>query len=417
VQRSIANNMRLYPWYQAATSVAPWIPVFFLFFSQTVSLGEAIKLSAIYYFSVFALEVPSGYFSDRAGRRITLIIAAGFACLAYLTFLMADNFIVLAAAQCFLATGIAFQSGSDNSILYDSLVATGQQDQYARFEARGLQFGMTALACSCFLGGALGSIELWIPYIVAFAGALASLALSLSFVEPASADDTAAKPFIAQLASVIQRLKNPVLLWIFLFYVAGYALEHVPFEFFQPYISLLDTGRFSAFFNSQNAALVSGIVIGVSMFGGALGATVSIKVQDRVGVTSLLLGSIMIQCIIITGLALWLHPALLILVMFRNFAMAMARGPMLGAIAPRIASGERATYLSMQSLAGRLAFSSVLFALASSTTDDIPVDWLTLSVILRNCAVSGFIVFIVLALLARLVKNNIETPPSDDINA
>ena len=40
--------------------------------------------------------------------------------------------------------------------------------------------------------------------------------------------------------------------------------------------------------------------------------------------------------------------------------MSMARGPMLGAIAPHVDSAQRATFLSMLSLAGRATFSIAL---------------------------------------------------------
>ncbi len=401
MQSSLEKNLTLYPWYQAATSFSPWIPVFFLYFSETVSLGEAIRLGSIYYFSVFILEIPSGYLSDRVGRRITLLTAAVLSCCAYLIFLSAGSFTTLAIAQCFLAAGIAFQSGSDSSLLFDSLASGQQADNYSSYEAKGLQFGMTGLACSCLIGGVLGTIDLALPYMAALAGAIASLTLCWQFHEPQRSDGSVTEPFARQMISTATRLGNPVLLWVLLFYVAGYSLEHIPFEFYQPYIALLDTTSVTNWFKSDNAPLVSGIVIGISMFGGALGARASIRLQKTFGVTSVLLCSILFQCIIIGGLALWLHPAFLTLVMFRNFAMSMAHGPMMGVIAPRITSAQRATYLSMQSLAGRLLFSVVLFSLANSTDTGGALDWPTLSSILWNCFAVGCVVLAGLALLAR----------------
>ncbi|OED40042.1 hypothetical protein AB833_12715 [Chromatiales bacterium (ex Bugula neritina AB1)] len=401
MQSSLNRNIHLYPWYQAATSFSPWIPVFFLFFTETVTLGEAIRLGSIYYFGVFILEIPSGYLSDRAGRRPTLLLAALLTCCAYIAFLSAGSFATLAAAQFFLAAGIAFQSGSDSSLLYDSLSQKQQSQQYSSYEAKALQFGMTGLACSCLVGGLLGVIDLRLPYVAALAGGLTALYLSWCFHEPDRIDGSTADSFFRQLISCIGHLRSTVLIWIFLFYVFGYSLEHIPFEFYQPYIALLDTTSITSWFKSTNAPLVSGIVIGMSMFGGAIGARVSIGLQKKFGVTIVLLCSILFQCIIIGGLALWLHPIFLILVMFRNFSMSMAHGPMMGVIAPRIPSAQRATYLSMQSLAGRLLFSVVLFNLSSATAG-IPLDWQTLSGILRTCFVFGIIALALLAVLARM---------------
>lgn len=40
-------------------------------------MSRVLRLEAIYYIAVVFLEVPSGYFSDRFGRRQTLLIACG----------------------------------------------------------------------------------------------------------------------------------------------------------------------------------------------------------------------------------------------------------------------------------------------------------------------------------------------------
>ncbi|MEM7258834.1 MAG: MFS transporter, partial [Pseudomonadota bacterium] len=142
------KNIRIYPWYQAAAGFLPWMPVFFLYFSQTVSLDKAIELGAIYYLAVVIFEVPSGYFSDRFGRRTTLLCAAVFALASYSVFLFASAFTWFAMGQILLAGAIAFQSGSDSSLLYDSLTELNRQQDYEAHEARSQQFGMTSLAIS-----------------------------------------------------------------------------------------------------------------------------------------------------------------------------------------------------------------------------------------------------------------------------
>ena len=45
------------------------LPVFFLYFSSHLSLSEVLRLEALYCLAVVVLEAPSGYFSDRVGRR------------------------------------------------------------------------------------------------------------------------------------------------------------------------------------------------------------------------------------------------------------------------------------------------------------------------------------------------------------
>jgi len=388
------RNLSLYMWYQCATSVLPWMPVFFLYFNQYVSLDQAIRLGAIYYFSVFLCEVPSGYISDRYGRRLTLIVSAVSLLLAYATFIAASDFSLLVVGKILLAIGIAFQSGSDTSLHYDSLALLKRESEYAARESKAKQYSMVALSLSCLAGGFLGSINLTLAYVASLVAALVTLGICLAFQEPKSLHQRTVNGFVQQLSICVGYLKDPVLLWIVVLFVLGYSLEHVPYEFYQPYIKLLQSNQLTDLLTADAAPIVSGIVIGVSMFGGALGATVSMRLLSRLGLRTLLLIGPLIQCVVIGGLSLLLHPALLILVMFRNFSMAMTHGPMLGAIGPRIDSAQRATFLSLQSLAGRLVFSVILFGLSILSGAGQALEWPALSRLLLACAGGGLLLLI-----------------------
>ena len=103
-------NVRLYPWFRAASDGHAWITVFFLYMSQNLPLDQVIQLSAIYYLCVFVLEVPSGYFSDRIGRRTTLLLAAGSLVGSYCCFIIGADFWWFAAGQFLLASGIAMHT-------------------------------------------------------------------------------------------------------------------------------------------------------------------------------------------------------------------------------------------------------------------------------------------------------------------
>ena len=96
------RNVRLYPWYAAAFHGMFWLPVFFLYFREHLTIGQVLRLEAVYYAAVVLLEVPSGYFSDAIGRKPTLVIASLGLLAAYALFFVGGSFAVFAAAQvCF----------------------------------------------------------------------------------------------------------------------------------------------------------------------------------------------------------------------------------------------------------------------------------------------------------------------------
>jgi len=360
----LQRNIRLYPWFRAASSGHAWITVFFLYMSRHLALDQVIELSAIYYLSVFLLEVPSGYFSDRVGRRSTLLIAAASLIASYGCFIVGAGFAWFAFGQFLLAAGIAMQSGTDTAFHYDSLKALGRESEYAEREARGEQWGMTMLALATLAGGALGMIDLRLAYLFSLASAVVMAGLVWRFAEPGHARETQLLPqsFTAVVVACLARLRDPLLGWIFLIVILLYALAHIVFEFYQPYILLL---RLPLFGIDGYAPLLSGLVISVSMFGGALGARVSIAWQRKIGLVGVLAAAMLVQLGIVAAMAITISPLVLALVCFRNFPMALVHAPVMAAIAPRIGREQRATYLSLQGLSERLCFALLLLWLAA----------------------------------------------------
>jgi len=241
-------------------------------------------------------------------------------------------------------------------------------------------------------------IDMRLAYVAALIAAVVTVMQCVSFTEPAVEGDPLVGGFIKQMRETVGYFSKPLLSWILVFFVVGYSLEHVPYEFYQPYLKLLAQNDITGWLVESSAPLVSSIVISVSMFGGAIGAAVSQRLIDRIGLRALLLTSVFGQVIIVTGMSLLLHPIMLVLVMFRNFSMSMAHGPMLGAIAPHVPSAQRATFLSMLSLSGRASFSVVLALLSVLVVGSEALNWAALSQMLASSVVVGVFMLILLYL-------------------
>lgn len=403
---NLERNIKLFPRYKAVSSVMPWLPVFFLYFIERVSLNDAIMLGSVSYFTVFLLEVPSGYFSDRFGRRPVLVFASLVAIIACVLFLLAESFSLLLVAQVLLASRIAFQSGSDSALLYDSLCLLGRENEYTKLETDAQKWSMIALASSCLIGGGLAIIDLRLPYLFGLIASITAFLMCWAFSEPPVNGNTKVAGLVSQIGQTLHYFLNPFLRWLLLFFVLGYSLEHVPYEFYQPYLKLLSQNEVTGFLKNSSAPLVSAVVISISMYGGAVGAIASQKLMVLFGLRGLLITSVVIQLIIISGMSLILHPAMLVLVIFRNFAMSMAHGPMLGAIAPHISSEQRATFLSTLSLCGRATFAIVLMSFSYFIVGDDDLNWVALRQILVFTVLAGGILLVSLYFWSRRIQDN-----------
>ena len=101
------RNIKLYPWFQACRSLLFWQAIWFLYFQQKLSASEAILLAAIFDIASATLEVPSGYLSDRVGRRLTLMLAMLASCAGCFLIAYSQDFFIFAIGQILLGAGVA----------------------------------------------------------------------------------------------------------------------------------------------------------------------------------------------------------------------------------------------------------------------------------------------------------------------
>lgn len=386
LQRSVA----LYPWYQALYNGFFWMPIFFLYFGQHLPLGQVLALEAIYYAAVVLIEVPSGYFSDRVGRRATLLISSGALCLAYAAFFAGASFAAFAAAQVLLACGIAFNSGTDTALHHDTLAALGRAEEYGEREAIVARNALVAGAVAAAAGGAIGLVGLRWAYGLALLSALGALGLVVAMAEPADvARRDGAHPgalrFDRQIVAVVGQLRRPTLAWLFGFYVLATVLNHVPYEFYQPYLDLVGTGLGMG----DKTPLVAGLHMAAAMLAGAWVARRSVALGGRIGTGPTLLIAAAIQTGVIAAMAGFLHPLIVLVIVARGVPRALATAPLNAAVTPRLPQHQRATYLSVQSLAGRLGFACLLAVLSTMGAGAGVDDWATLSDLLWVGAAVG----------------------------
>ena len=399
---SPAINVRLYPWYAAIFHAHFWMPVFFLYFLRHMELADVLRLEAIYYAGVVLLEVPSGYFSDRFGRRLTLLIANGSLLAAYLTFFFGSDFATFAVAQVLLAAGLAFNSGTDTSLHYDSLASIRREGEFDDREAIVARNSILASGLAGLVGGAAGVLDLRFAYALSALAAVVGLGIVLAMREPRSHEKrlVVAGP-IDQFKTCGKLLRQPLLAWLFAFYVVMTVLNHVPYEFYQPYIDLAMADRLPL---GDGTTLATGIHVAVVMVIAAWFARRSIRLRDRFGLGSVLLLATVLQTIIILAMGLVLNPLIILLVLARSVPRALMTAPINAAIAPRVSQGQRATCLSIQSLAGRLAFSGWLLILSLIPASNGDGGWAGISNKLLISGAFGVAALLALAITWRRVR-------------
>lgn len=383
------------------------MPIFFLYFSRILSLQEVLLLESIYYISVVILEVPTGYFSDRIGRKTTLLLGSFFLSLACILYLLAGSFITLVFGQISFALHMSMISGTNTVFHYESLKSANREAEYGDREAIVNKYGNIAGGTAALLGGIVANYDLRYAYVLSLVAGIIAMAIAFKFYEPKIKKTTekASQNFLKQIKITLSFLKVQPLGWIFIYFIVIFIISHVPYEFYQPYIELLAEQNLLM---GISVTVISGFIYSGARYIAAIGAAYSMDWSRKIGLFNYLLLAVVAINIVVLLLGSMLSSWILIIVLLRSLPWAAVKAPINAIITPRIDSGQRATFHSMISLSCRLGFFLTLFLLSLVVDAHELTSWSNISRLLLICFVGGAlcIVFLWTSGQKQLKQNN-----------
>jgi predicted MFS family arabinose efflux permease len=202
---------RLRPLYVAAflQNLALWVPIEKLFMTEIgFDNGSVAIMAAAYAAVVPVLEIPSGILADRWSRRGVVLVAQSALAVSVLIGGLSPNVGVYIVGALFLGVFFAMQSGTFESIVYDTVVEeTGGSDLFERTIGRVRFVESAALVTGALVGGAVaeviplrGTYFMTVPLI-----GLAAVAL-LRFREPRLHRAEQAEPLRQQVTATYRAL-------------------------------------------------------------------------------------------------------------------------------------------------------------------------------------------------------------------
>ena len=161
------------------------MPIIVLFFEEHgLSLTQIMILQATYSFTVALFEIPSGFFADIYGRRLSLFYGSIFIFIGYLIFSFFSGFNEFFIAEIFLGIGGSLVSGADSAIIYDTLLELKEDEDYTKIEGRNYGIGNVSEGIAGILGGFLALTSLDLPVYIQTFVMFFSIPISYSLIEP-----------------------------------------------------------------------------------------------------------------------------------------------------------------------------------------------------------------------------------------
>ena len=180
-----ANIRKLYAFSFLQMTLFP-MAIITLFWKDRIglSLTQILLLQSILSVVMVVMEYPTGYVSDRVGYRVALTIASLLGMAGWGLYTVAATFTHVLAAEVLLGISLAFISGSDSALLYETLKANGTEQYYARHQGRMSGFAQAGEALGAVFAGLMYATSPLLPFILQVGVWLLALLLTRTMVEP-----------------------------------------------------------------------------------------------------------------------------------------------------------------------------------------------------------------------------------------
>lgn len=178
------RNLRVYYLFSIFTNTWFVMGNWFFYWRKFLTAGEIGLFDAIAFGISIVMEIPSGAFADMFGKRGSLIIAGFLKILGIGMMAFGMDKYILFFGNIIFFTGVAFASGANEALLYDSMLENKQEDKFDLVISK-VQFIEIALTVICSaIGGLLYIIDDQLPWIFWFACIIISQIIAIQFTEP-----------------------------------------------------------------------------------------------------------------------------------------------------------------------------------------------------------------------------------------
>lgn len=344
------TNVRLLYMFTVAMGAQPHIAIWILYLIdfRGLTLAQVGTMEGLFWAMTMLLEVPTGAFADRYGRRLSFVAAASIEGAGILAFAFAANFPLLLLSYVLWAIGLAFGTGNAQAFLYDSLAAGDEEDDYSKILGRVNALRVGATMCGGVAGGLIaGAVTLQTPIFVAVGAYVIAGFIALRMDEPPRHESSDGRgTLLTTMRTAGRALRaDAAVRYIILFQVALMLAMIADFVLTQPFLEA----------HSVPVALfgILGVPMRLASMGGAI---LAYRVAAGFGLRRAAGLSLVIVVAALSILGTVNHIAAFAALVASQASIGLAQPAVSGYINDRTASNIRATVMSVIPLGMALCF-------------------------------------------------------------
>ena len=309
---------------------------------REMSLFEIGILEGIFHLTSIIFEVPTGAIADLFGRKRTLIIGRLAGALSAILMLVGGHFIVYLVAMVTASASYNFNSGSEEALVYDSLLETGQEEKYLKINGKLYFLMQSGAAVGALLGGYISEYSFELVYGLNVLARLFACVVALFYkeVESKNKGEELEKVTVKSHFSLALKVlkENPRVGRLSAFY-AGISTVVCTIMFYsQEYFATLGMRNFYI----ATLGFIGGFV---AAFGALLANKVHVRMKSK---------AIRVLCVFVgiacMGMVVPIYPAAVIGFLCLLYCDAIVECIVSNQLNAMIPSAQRATLLSVQSM-------------------------------------------------------------------
>ena len=342
MQRKNIKLLKYFNFLIGFTLFAPIAIIYFANVSGSYTLGASIF--GIIMLSSAVFEVPTGIWSDKVGRRGTIILGSWARVIAFVLYALSNSYALLVIGAIFEGLSRSFYSGNNDALLHDSLADDGLEGDYDMYLGKTNYPEQLSLGISAILGGIIASLSFQYLMWLSVLSQLGLLFISYRFVEPKSYSKGEVNIYMHLKQAIRLFITNKRLRLLSIGSMLGFAFGENKYQFR------------SAFVGTIWPIWAIGASSVLSNFGASLSYYFSSQIIKRFSAQNILYFSSIynkIIMIIATGIPSIISPILLATTSLLHGVRSVSEGKLFH---KEFVNDQRATMSSLNSLGGNILF-------------------------------------------------------------
>lgn len=194
---SLSRNLKILRWHSFFIDFSLWAPLAIIYFSKiSGSYTLGLSIFSIVMVSSAIFELPTGFISDKYGRKKTLVFGSFCFLVGAIFYAIGIDYWFLVIGAIFQGIGRAFYSGNNDALLYDNLAQENKIEDFAEHNGKISSMSQVALAISAIFSSLIAFVSISVLLWISVIPQLICLILSLKIISVKTVEKESGNIFI-----------------------------------------------------------------------------------------------------------------------------------------------------------------------------------------------------------------------------